>query len=159
MAQSATNDIERPDRFAWLLGSKELKPSVRFTRDQIEPAGTFMVRHWQVLPIMEGKFLKWIDRQSREAPAVKHVMDVTIAVRALARMQMLLATRFVTELERRGVPYVLMKGAAASLTLYPEVDLRSGLDVDIGVPRGHIRAAESIAAEQGFVTAAFDSDN
>jgi hypothetical protein len=66
---------------------------------------------------MEPRFLKWIDRQSREDPAVKHVADVTIAVRTLARMQMLLATRFVAELERRGVPYVLMKGAAASLTL------------------------------------------
>jgi putative nucleotidyltransferase-like protein len=159
MARSTSNHLERPDRFAWLLGPKESKPAVRFTREQIDPACAFMVRHWQVLPLMEPKFLKWIDRQSRESPAVKHVSDVTIAVRALARMQMLLATRFVTELEQRGVSYVLMKSAAASFTLYPEVDLRSGLDVDIGVPRAQIREAERIAHEQGFVAAAFDEEN
>lgn len=159
MARSNTNHLERPDRFAWLLGVKESKPAVRFTPEQLEPACAFMVRNWQVLPVMEPRFLSWVSRGYREAPEVKHVADVTAAVRALARMQLLLATRFVTELEQRHIPYVLMKGSAASLTLYPEADLRSGLDVDIGVPKTHVRQAERIAHEQGFVAAAFDTDN
>ena len=159
MARSNANHLERPDRFAWLLGAKESKAGVRFASEQLEPACAFAVRNWPVLPVIEPRLLKWISRNYRKAPEVTHVRDVTIAVRALARMQMLLASRFVSELDRSGVPYVLMKGAAASLTLYPEVDVRSGLDVDIGVPRHHIREAERIANEQGFVSAAFDFDN
>jgi hypothetical protein len=108
---------------------------------------------------MEPRLLRWVSRQYRDAPEIQYVRDVTTAVRALARMQMLLATRFAAELERRNIPYVLMKGAAASLTLYPEADLRSGLDVDIGVPRRHVREAERVAKEQGFVSAAFDEEN
>ena len=159
MAPSNANHLERPDRFAWLLGSKDSKPSVRFAPEQVEPACAFLVRNWPVLPVMEPRFLQWIKREYQDVPEVQYVRDVTVAVRALARMQMLLATRFGAELERRGIPYVLMKGSAASLTLYPETDLRSGLDVDIGVPKPHIREAERIAREQGFVSAAFDENN
>jgi len=159
MARSNTNHLERPDRFAWLLGSTESKAGVRFGPEQLEPACAFVVRNWPVLPVMEPKLLRWIGGECRDAPAVQHVKDVNTAVRALARMQMLLVTRFAAELERQSIPYVLMKGSAASLTLYPETDLRSGLDVDIGVPRDQIREAERVAEEQGFVSAAFDVEN
>lgn len=118
-----------------------------------------MLRNWQVLPIMTPRFLKWVGSKWQESPEVAHVRDVTAAVRALARIQMLLSNRYARELEHRGVPYVMMKGSAAGLTLYPESDLRSGLDVDIGVPKRHIREAERVAREQGFVPAAFDEDN
>lgn len=159
MLKPKAKDVERADRFAWLLGSDESKPAVRFAPEQLEPARTFMLRNWQVLPVMAPKFLHWIGPRLQASPEAGHVRDVTAAVRALARIQMLLANRFANELERRGVPYVLMKGSSAALSLYSEPDLRSGLDVDVGVPRSHIREAERIAREQGFVPAAFDEDN
>lgn len=158
MGRSNANHLERPDRFAWLLGATST-PGVRFAPGQLEPAEAFVIRNWQVLPVMQPRLQKWIGREHRNSPIVKRINDLAIAVRALARMQVLLAVRFVSELERRGVPYVLMKGIAAGLTLYPEGDLRSGLDVDIGVPKRHVRHAEAIAYEQGFVSAGFDDDN
>lgn len=158
-ARAKAEDAERPDRFAWLLGTDKAKPGIRFAPEQIEPACTFLLRNWQVLPITAPKFLDWVDRKHQDHPEVAHIRDVTIAVRALARMQMLLSNRFVTELEQQGIPYSLMKGSSASLTLYPEPDLRSGLDVDVAVPRRYVRRAERIAREHGFVPAAFDQEN
>jgi hypothetical protein len=150
---------ELPDRFAWLLGTEKAKPGVRFSTAQLEPACAFLLRNWQVLPTMAPKFLEWVDRKHQEAPEVQQIRDVTVAVRALARMQIHLANRFITELEQQNVPYTLMKGSSAALSLYPEVDLRSGLDVDVAVPRRYIRRAERIARDQGFVPAAFDAEN
>jgi len=158
-ARAKAEDVNRADRFAWLLGTEKAKPTVRFGPEQLEPAAEFLLRNWQVLPIMEPKFLDWVDRKHQDEPRVQQICDVTRAVRALARMQMLLANRFVTELDRQNVPYSLMKGSSASLSLYPEVDLRSGLDVDVAVPRRYIRRAERIAREQGFIPSAFDEDN
>jgi hypothetical protein len=159
LSKVKANGVERADRFAWLLGSTQSKPSLRFGPEQLEPACAFMLRNWQVLPITAPRFLDWVRPKSRESPEVAHIRDVTAAVRALARIQTLLAHQFVEELESRGVPYVLMKGSAATLFLYTESDLRSGLDVDIGVPKSHIRVAERIAREQGFLPAGFDIDN
>jgi Uncharacterised nucleotidyltransferase len=158
-AKAKADVAERPDRFAWLLGTDKAKPAVRFSAEQLEPACTFLLRNWQVLPITGPRFLDWVDRKHQDRPEVAQIRDVTAAVRALARMQMLLSNRFVTELEQQDVPYSLMKGSSAALTLYPEPDLRSGLDVDVAVPRRYIRRAERIAREQGFVPAAFDIDN
>ena len=150
---------DRADRFAWLFGTEEANPAVRFSPEELKPASALVLRNWQVLPVTAPRLLDWIDRGFRDSPEAQHVRDVTAAVRALARMQMLLANRFAEELERRDVPYVFMKGLAAAFALYPEPDLRSGLDVDIGVPRSHIKVAERIAREQGFEPAAFDVDN
>lgn len=158
-AKAKADEAERPDRFAWLLGTEKAKPGVRFSAEQLEPACTFLLRNWQVLPVMAPKFLDWVDKKHQDTPEVQQVRDVTVAVRALARIQMLLSNRFVTELEQQGIPHSLMKGSAASYLLYPEPDLRSGLDVDVAVPRRQIRKAERIAREQGFVPAAFDLDN
>lgn len=158
-AKAKAESVERADRFAWLLGTDKSKPAVRFSPEQLEPACTFLLRNWQVLPTMAPKFLDWVDRKHQDRPEVAQIRDVTVAVRALARIQMLLSNRFVTELEQRDVPYSLMKGSSAALTLYPEPDLRSGLDVDVAVPKRQIRRAERIAREQGFVPAAFDMDN
>jgi putative nucleotidyltransferase-like protein len=158
-ARARAEDVERPDRFAWLLGTEKARPAVRFSAEQLEPACTFLLRNWQVLPIMAPKFLDWVDRKHQDAPEVQQIRDVNVAVRALARMQMLLANRFVTALEEQGVPYSLMKGSSASMAVYPAPDLRSGLDVDVAVPRRYIRRAERIAHEQGFVPAAFDLEN
>ena len=157
--KTKAKSTDRADRFAWLFGTDEAIPAVCFSPEEFKSASALVLRNWQVLPVTAPRLLDWIDRSFRENPEVQHIRDVTAAVRALARMQMLLANRFAEELERRGVPYVFMKGIAAAFTLYPEPDLRSGLDVDIGVPRSHIRAAEQIAREQGFEAAAFDADN
>jgi hypothetical protein len=159
VAKLKTKGVERADRFAWLLGADESKPAIRFAPEQLKPASTFMLRNWQVLPIMAPKFLDWVSPKFQTCLEVEHVRDVTAAARALARIQLLLATRFGRELERRGVPYVLMKGSSAALALYPKPDLRSGLDVDVGVPKSHIKQAERVASEQGFVPAAFDEAN
>lgn len=157
--RDATKGAGRADRFAWLFGTDEATPAVQFSAEELAPACALMLRNWQVLPVTAPRLQDWIDRGFQDSPEVRNLRDVTAAVRALARMQMLLANRFAEELERRGVPHVFMKGIATAFALYPELDLRSGLDVDIGVPEGHIRAAERIAREQGFVPAAFDPDN
>lgn len=151
--------VERADRFAWLLGPDESEGPGRFHPQQLEAACTFMLRNWQALPVMAPKFLHWIGDEYSQTPEVERIRDATAAVRALARVQALLGNRFTNELDRHAIPYVLMKGSAAVFAVYSEPDLRSGLDIDIGVPRRYIRRAERLARNQGFVAAAFDADN
>ncbi|WP_083100686.1 nucleotidyltransferase family protein [Pseudophaeobacter leonis] len=150
---------ERADRFAWFFGPADAVPSIPFTPDQLEPACALLLRNWNVLPVTAPKLFSWVGAKYGNSPEANHVRDVTAAVRALARMQTLLINRLANELEAQGIPYVLMKGASASLVLYPEADLRRGLDADIGVPKQYIKAAEQIANQQGFVAAAFDEEN
>lgn len=150
---------ERADRFAWFFGADDAVPSFPFSSQQLEPACALLLRNWNVLPVTAPKLFHWIGDEAPDNPDVQYVRDVTAAVRALARMQTLLVNRFATELAANDIPYVLMKGASAALALYPEPDLRSGLDADIGVPKQYIKAAEKIANAQGFVTAAFDAEN
>lgn len=157
--RAKAEDAEQPDRFAWLLGTDKTRPTFRFSPAQLEPACAFMLRNWQVLPVMAPRFLNWVDRKHHDAPEVQQIRDTTVAVRALARMQMLLLDRFVTELDQQQIPYCLMKGSSIAFTVYPEVDLRSGLDVDVAVPKRYLRRAERVAREQGFVPAAFDEEN
>lgn len=149
----------RPDRFAWLFGAESRPARIPYSPEQLDPACQLLLRNWNVLPVTSQKLLDWSLPEAEGTKEINRIRDVTRAVRALARMQLMLVARFSKALETLDIPHVVMKGSAASLALYPEPDLRSGLDIDVGVPKRYVRDAEAVAYELGFLPAAFDEEN
>ncbi len=59
-------------------------------------------------------------------------------------------SQIVKELERLGIPVMLLKGVHLARFVYPEPGLRSMHDVDLMVPRGRLAEAERVFLDRGF---------
>lgn len=90
------------------------------------------------------------------APWAGMIAELTERVRIATGVTMLLeahATRIVRELNVRGLPHRLVKGAAFAASLYPDVSDRPYTDVDILVPAENLGDVEEVMREAGFTMA------
>src|SRR6266446_6862698 len=144
---------EHASRFVWLFEESALSETPPPTRGEFVAACEFALSNWQVLPAVGPRLLHWGRDVSQDIPYVRQIDDQVTAIKTLAQVQLLLCKRLVDRLERRRIPYTLLKGIAARLCAYPMPDLRCGLDVDIGVTRKYLQVAEDVATELGFLPA------
>jgi len=142
-------------RFAWLLSADATGPSTPGPRDRdVEEAAEVLQRCWHVLPVTLPRFLSWAGAARHHLPCVEALQARAAAVRTLTRVQMLLLGRVVAELERRHVPYVLLKSSALRWMAYDEPTDRGGIDVDLGVaPKGYLPACVEVLSSLGFESA------
>jgi hypothetical protein len=111
---------------------------------------------WQVLPTILPRLLDWAGSGLVDDPVAQRVRDRAVGLTIVSRIQLTLCRRLVEAFAGQGVPYVLLKSSAVRLTSYPSPELRSGKDIDVGVPAPFLRQAERIACELGFVPAEWD---
>jgi len=142
----------------WLLGIADV-PSRRADERALGDACAFALTCWQILPCVWRRLVAWAGVGVTNSVVTQSVRDRLASVHTLARTQRLLLERYVTELDRRHVPYVLLKGSAVCAMAYEYMTDRCGIDIDVGVSKKWIRDAEKIALDQGFVQAEFDAQN
>jgi hypothetical protein len=140
----------------WLLGVGGV-PSSNLTKEVLMEACEFALNSWQVLPSIWQRMQKWAGPGIADLPVMAPVRNRLVSMQTMARIQHVLLERYVAELERRHIPYVLLKGDAARVLCYDHVYDRCGVDVDIGIPNQCIKEAELIAIDQGFVQAEWDA--
>jgi len=157
MPSSLDSSVRSNARFAWLLGTTEPPQATNLDLDEFAAACEFARSCWQVLPVVAPRLFAWTGSRYLDRPLARQLQDLAASVKALAGVQMFLCRRFTRELERRQIPYTLLKGSAVRLLAYPRIDLRGGLDVDVGVPYNYLDEAEQVAVSQGFLPASLDA--
>jgi hypothetical protein len=144
--------LKEPDRFAWLLSTvapvPESPDSVEF-----EEACEFALASWQVLPAIAERLLAWGGRKFVEQEATRRIHDRLVSLDVLARIQLRLYDRLITSLQKRGIPYALLKGSAVRFSAYSDPRQRMGKDLDLAVPRRYLRDAQDVAHDCGFLPA------
>jgi Uncharacterised nucleotidyltransferase len=143
------------DHFVWLLGTAPV-PGQAPSEAAFKLACDFAADCWQMLPVTLPRLRQWAGDAHAGHAALAALNDLAISVRTLASVQFALGRRFVEELDRRRIPHALLKGMAARVCIYPTVDSRGCLDVDVAVPRPYLPAAVEVALDQGHVAASLD---
>jgi hypothetical protein len=139
------------DEFAFLLAPHPPAGPGAVDDDQLEAACRFLLREWQILPAALPVLLAWAGTRANGHPAVQRVRDRDAGLRLFGRIQFRVCMRLAGLLARRGIPYVLLKGSAARVTVYADLEDRCGKDIDIAVPARYLRQAQRAAREVGFV--------
>ena len=140
----------------WLLGIGEV-PAAPVTDHALNAACDFALDSWQILPAIWERLKMWAGPEIVQSATTQAVRDRLVAMKVMARVQYMLLERYTAELERRHIPYVLLKGDAARVLCYKHATGRCGVDLDIGIPKQCCPVAERIALEQGFVRAEWNS--
>lgn len=139
-----------PDQFVWLLSPRQPCPANPPDETTFAKACDFALAEWQALPAVAAKLLAWGGPRFSGSRQAQRVKDRDLALRALARVQLSLAARLVSELSDARVRYVFLKGSAVRFIAYQDPADRCGKDWDIAVDRDSLSVAEEIAIKLGF---------
>lgn len=135
----------------------EAKPTLPATRERFRQACETAWKGWQVLGSTAPRILDWGGQHARSA-AGQQLRQRAAGVDLYANIQDRLCHRIVGELRQRSIPHVLLKGSAVRYTVYDRPQLRCGFDLDIGVPKSHLREAEKVVLGAGYYPAQWDPD-
>jgi hypothetical protein len=109
----------------------------------------WLLRCWRILPSLDRPAVDELTTVVHP-DQVDRLVNCWLATSAFARTQAYAARQIVAALEESNIPYSLLKGAATGLRLYGDFSARGSSDIDLGVARRHLRAAERVATEVGF---------
>ncbi len=136
--------------YLWIFGEGPV-PSGPASEKELHEACAFALKSWQVLPTTWCRLKEWAGHKLASSSITQAVRDRVISLEILSQIQEILLVRFISELDKHHIPYVLLKGNAAGVLVYPHVTSRCGVDLDMGVPKQYIYDAERIALDIGFV--------
>lgn len=150
------DNSDEGERFARLLGDApcQLPPP---TLEDLTRISAFVRSVWQVAPVVAERITAWGGESHAGAGAIQEIQDLAVSVRVLARIQTSLGARLSDALDRKRIPYALLKGSATRLVAYRDPGLRGGVDIDVGVAKPHLTEAENLAFELGFRPAVVDA--
>lgn len=135
-------------RFAWMLGDEPPPPPP--SRPELALTARAALTWWRVLPVTAPRVRDWAARHAG-APELQVLEDAALAVSLHGLVQEALLRRLVVALD--GLPWVLLKGAAARRLAYDAPEDRGGWDSDLGATLDTLRAVEEAARTLGFVPA------
>lgn len=137
----------------WLLSSNTHGRAETPGTAQVDAAARFALRAWQILPMTYDRFLDWLPENAAHRPLVRQLQARAASLRIAAELQNTMALRIARSFADAGIPYSFIKGSAARFVAYDDPTDRVGIDVDLAVPRPHIRDAERQLVELGFLPA------
>lgn len=117
-----------------------------------------LLGQWQLLPSLSAKLLDGSLSKMLTPADLQRVRNTRIAVACFARAQIVGTADFLRQLDRHGVGYALLKGAAAACLFYPERHHRAAWDFDLGVAWDDVARAEALALSCGFNQAQRDPE-
>jgi hypothetical protein len=145
------------ENYVTLLGTKpspQLKGKVLGAR--YEEAIQFALSCWQVAPIISAHIERAVGPKGFDGPHFQTLRDFVVATRVLSTIQHRLLLRTLGTLRAANIPAVALKGGAAAFTAYENPEMRCSMDVDLGVPRNNLQAAEMVVRDLGFFPASLD---
>ncbi|MBS1913056.1 MAG: nucleotidyltransferase family protein [Bacteroidetes bacterium] len=141
------------ERFAWLISPFAPIPGERPSAEEANQACAFMIECWQQLPTALPRFETWMGKGGPRPPLLKRARARETAVRTYARLQNLLLERIIDGVDRRRIPYVLLKSSALRWYVYDSPLTRCGMDIDIGVGSNDLQEMQQVLYDLGFVQA------
>ena len=110
---------------------------------------SWLLRCWRIMPSLDIMTLeKFCAKLHREQ--VNRLVNCWRAILAFTQAQAYAERELVAAFEAAGIPYSLLKGAATGLRLYGDPAARGSSDIDVGVSRRDLFAAERAARDAGF---------
>lgn len=135
-------------RFAWIV--EDGPPPPPPGRPELALTVRAALTWWRVLPMTAPRIRAWGARHAG-SPELGTLEDAALAVSLHALVQEALLRRLLAALD--GLPFVLLKGAAARRLAYEAPEQRGGWDTDLGAARATLPALEEAARGLGFVPA------
>jgi len=117
-----------------------------------------LLADWQVLPSLSDDVADDLLLAVLTPEDHARLRNARLGVAAFQRAQVAGSAGLLEAFDVHGVPYSLLKGAAAACLLYPERHMRGAWDIDIGVAWDDIGTAEALALSSGYHQAQRDPD-
>lgn len=114
---------------------------------------------WQTLPSLPQALIDGPAEKLLQPDDHRRLARARLAVIAFQKTQIVGCRPLLQALQRNGLTYSLLKGAAAACLLYPHRYMRAAWDFDMAVSWNDLPAAEALALEVGFHQAERDADN
>ena len=113
---------------------------------------------WQILPSLPESIFTGTLAELVTPDDLRSLHNAKLAIAAFEKAQITGNRQFLQSLDRHGIHYTLLKGAASACLLYPERYQRAAWDFDVGVAWRDLKTAEALALSSGFHQAQRDQD-
>ena len=141
--------------FLMLLAGKQPEP-VRRNEANSRLLVELILKSWQMLPAIDAATMDGPLKNLLREDDHQRLRRCWLSVISFSKAQIAGCRPLIEALNRHGIHYCLLKGAATGYLLYPEPYMRAAWDFDIGVPRSEIATAEALARKAGFRAAEKD---